>query len=166
MEIWKEIKETSGLYSVSNQGRVRNNKTGKEMKPSQYVNGYLAAQLMTMGKQKRYRIHRLVAEYFIPNPNKYPQVNHKDENKQNNDVNNLEWCTAKQNINYGTKIKRTAEKLGKQVYQYTPEGDFITQYPSISEAARAIGRNERNIRNSCDSTNRKCGGFIWRRSLI
>ena len=107
-EIWKDIKDFEGLYQVSNLGNVRrikfiNNKIEKEkitmLKPNKNI--YLQVMLCKNGKTKRKNVHRLVAETFIDNPNNYDCVNHKDENKHNNSINNLEWCTRIYNMNYG-----------------------------------------------------------------
>ena len=110
-EIWKSIKNYEGLYEVSNLGRVKSlnyNKTGKEqiLKPAKVKNGYLLVGLCNNKKVKTYHVHRLVAQTFIPNPNDLPQVNHKDEDKENNCIDNLEWCSAEYNMNYGTRNKR------------------------------------------------------------
>ena len=114
MEIWKDIDGYVGIYQVSNMGNVRSLqreefkcrqgyrvRKGRQLKPARDKKGYLMIPLNKDGKRKTRRIHRLVAETFIPNPNNFPQVNHKDENKQNNSVDNLEWCTPSYNINYG-----------------------------------------------------------------
>ena len=115
MEIWKDVVYFEGLYQVSNLGRVKSlnySRTGREkvLKPSK-TNGYLQVYLYKEGKSKRFSIHRLVAFAFIPNPNNLPIVNHKDEDKSNNCVDNLEWCTVAYNNNYGTKNQRQAESL-------------------------------------------------------
>ena len=101
-EEWKEIKEH---YLVSNFGRVKN-KYGKILKPIKKENGYYRVYL----KSKWYPIHRLVAEAFIPNPDKLPEINHIDLNKSNNNVNNLEWCSRKYNVNYGDRIPLKSEQ--------------------------------------------------------
>ena len=118
-EEWRDIKGYEGKYQVSNLGRVKSlnyNKTGVEgYIAAENSRGYLRVGLSKKGKRKMFSVHRLVAETFIPNPNNYSQVNHKDENKQNNKVDNLEWCTPKYNSNYGTHNKKISEKLkGKE----------------------------------------------------
>ena len=110
-EIWKDIEGYEGRYQVSNFGNVKSlnyKHTGEEkiMQSCKDKIGYLHIKLFMNGKPKMYKVHRLVAQAFIPNSNNYPQVNHKDENKINNNVNNLEWCTAKYNSNFGTRKER------------------------------------------------------------
>ena len=116
MEIWKDIKGYEGLYQVSNKGRVKSlnyRRTGKEKilssSPNSY--GYLIVGLCKNGKQKPFYIHRLVAEAFLTNPNNLLEVNHKDENKENNHVENLEWCDRKYNNNYGSRMERVSVSL-------------------------------------------------------
>lgn len=104
MENWKKL-EVNENYSVSDKGRVRNDNTGKILKP-RGIKRYLTVHFTAHGPD--YYIHRLVAEAFIDNPDDLPQVNHKDENKQNNDVSNLEWCSSEYNVNYGTRNERSS----------------------------------------------------------
>ena len=106
IEIWKPVLGFETVYSVSNYGRVKNNRTGVILKPVLQSKGYYQVFLSVNNKCVHRFIHRLVAEAFLSNPNNYPQVNHKDENKANNCVWNLEWCSAKYNTNYGTGLKR------------------------------------------------------------
>ena len=119
-EIWKDIKGYEGFYQVSNLGRVkslkrvaRNNHRVRERILKTYIDkdGYIKCCLCKEGKRKPLMVHRLVAKAFIPNVNNYPVVNHKDEVKDNNKVENLEWCTHKYNVNYGTSNKRKSYKL-------------------------------------------------------
>lgn len=97
---WKLIEGFDGIYSVSNYGEVRNNKTGRLMKPIKNEKGYLRVGLTNNGKLKCMRVHRLVAQAFIPNPDNKPEVNHIDFNKENNCVSNLEWVTNQENTQY------------------------------------------------------------------
>lgn len=145
-EFWKEIRGYEGLYEVSNLGRVRRTTSSNRLhtngvlKPSRRGN-YLKVNLSKDGKGRDFSIHRLVAETFIPNPNNYPQVNHKDEVKTNNIVENLEWCTALQNTNYGTCVLRrsTSKVLNNKTckpieVENTLTGE-ITTYRNMTECA-------------------------------
>ena len=115
-EEWRDIKGYEGKYQVSSLGRVKSLKDShgnyreKILSPKPKGKDYLGIQLCKNGKYKPFYIHRLVALHFIPNPNNYKEVNHIDENKTNNCVTNLEWCTKKYNANYGTRTQRIAEK--------------------------------------------------------
>lgn len=127
LEIWNDIKGYEGLYQVSNMGRVKSvartvmwkNKEVKRYKSrimkSRVKNGYCCASLYKDFKSREYRVHRLVAEAFIPNPNELPFINHIDENKLNNNVENLEWCTRQYNNSYGTRNERISATMKKRV---------------------------------------------------
>ena len=117
-EIWKDIKGYEGLYKVSNLGRVKSvhfnhskKVTEKILKPIKDRDGYVDAFLYKNGKVKHFKMHRLVAQAFIPNPNNLPQINHIDENVNNNRVDNLEWCTVGYNINYGKRNEKVSNAL-------------------------------------------------------
>lgn len=119
-QYWKDIEGYEGLYQVSNTGKVRSlnyRRTGetKVLKPSTSKLGYKSVNLCKDGKNKGYLVHRLVALAFIPNPNNYPVVNHKDENPSNNTVWNLEWCTQEYNINYGNCKQKIKEAKSDNV---------------------------------------------------
>lgn len=106
-ELWKNFYN----YQVSNFGQVRNTKTKRILKQHINEHGYLIVALRIDGKTKWYRVSRLVADLFIPNPDNLPEVNHKDENKLNNHANNLEWCNRNYNVHYGTGLDRMIDKV-------------------------------------------------------
>lgn len=162
-EYWKPVVGYEGHYQVSNFGRVKSIKFGKEilLKQRQCMNGYKSVILYKNGKGKNILVHRLVAQAFIDNPDNLPEVNHKDECKTNNVVSNLEWCDRKYNQNYGTRIERVAEKLSKPVLQYDLEGNFIKEWPSIMECDRN-GFNRGHIADCCQGKLKTYKGFIWR----
>lgn len=161
-EYWKDIKGYEGLYQISNLGRLRN-RLGKIMKPYEKYNKYLFIRLCKNSIYKNFHIHRLVAEAFIENPYNLPQVNHKDEDKSNNCVDNLEWCTAKYNVNYGTGLKRAKSKISKPVLQYTLDDIFVAEYPSTREASRSTGLPQSHISDCCRLPNiKKAYGFKWK----
>lgn len=144
-EIWKDVPNYQKLYQVSNYGNIRsldhysNNHhfyKGRVLKPSADGKGYLYVELYKNGHIKAFRVHRIVANVFLPNHDKKLQVNHLDENKKNNKVTNLEWCTAKQNSNYGTRNKRISIAESKKVKQLGKAGNLMKIWPSLSEAER------------------------------
>ena len=122
-EIWKNIEGYEGKYQVSNLGRVKS-MIGQEkvLHPKKHRNGHLQIGLHKDKKRKTMYIHRIVAQAFIPNPDNIACVNHKDENPNNNNVDNLEWCTQKYNCNYGTRVDRimeTKKQQYKKIYKYS-----------------------------------------------
>lgn len=157
--MWQKINEFN-VYSVSDSGEVRNDRTGKILK--QYIDkdGYYRVTLH-MDKRRGWRgVARLVAEAFVPNPNNYPVVNHKDENKSNNSADNLEWCTASYNTNYGTRNSRCAEKMGKKVYQF--QGDeLVGIWQSTKLAGRVFGISPMNIADCARGVKPSAGGYKW-----
>ena len=113
IEKWLPVPDYEEKYWISNLGRLKNNK--QIMKPMVATNGYLIACLWKNNKQKKFVIHRLVANVFIDNPNNYKEVNHLDEDKTNNRVDKLEWCSHKYNMNYGkVREKISKSKIGKE----------------------------------------------------
>lgn len=174
-EIWKDINGYENLYQVSNLGRVKslnrvvncahNGKRitrGKIMAPLKREQcGYLLVNLCKNGKPKTYYIHRLVAQAFIPNPVNLPQVNHKDENKGNNCVDNLEWCSAKYNINYGTGHQRAIEPQKKAVIAFNDEHKLGTYFSSITDAAICLNLKTANICKCLKEKAYTTGGYRW-----
>lgn len=110
MEIWKKI-EDYPKYSVSNHGRVRNDKTGKILALRSVAHGYLQIRIHNENGNRQFGVHRLVAQAFISNPDNLPVVNHKDEDKTNNDISNLEWCTQQYNVCYGNCIDKIISNM-------------------------------------------------------
>jgi hypothetical protein len=151
--ILKDIKGYEGIYKASSDGRIWSNFTRRFLKGSPDKDGYLRVILYKGGKdsvktRKMYHIHKLIALTFLKNPNNYPVINHKDENKQNNSVSNLEWCTIRYNDTYNVVATKRAEKQRKPVYGYN--GEKVVRFNSISKAARAIGSNVSDIGNICN----------------
>ena len=171
-EIWKDIDGYEGLYQVSNLGQVKSirdkygNYREKILKQGKRKDGYLYVNLYKEGKRKYNLVHRLVANAFIPNPNGYTCVNHKDENPLNNCVSNLEWCTHKYNINYGSRTTKAAEKLtnrqdlSKQVYQYDKQGTLVAIWDSTMECKRN-GYNQGHVAACCRGERKTHRGFKW-----
>ena len=165
-ETWKDIKGYEGIYQVSNLGRVKSlpvkSKTkyfkGGILKTSVDKVGYVCVSL----SRKTYKVHRLVAEAFIDNPYDYRCVNHKDEDKTNNRVDNLEWCTHKYNNNYGTRNKKISQNAGRRILQYDLEGNLIRVWDSISNASRYYGVKRWTICGCCAGRQKTSCGYIWR----
>lgn len=178
-EVWKDINGLEGKYQISNYGRIkrkeysiiRNNgrkQTWKEkiLKPTKDASGYLGIRSCTKnnlqnGKSITLRIHRLVAEAFIDNPNNYNFVNHKDGNKLNNCVENLEWCTCKENIIHAWETG-LCDKCKRKINQYDLEGNFIRSWESAREAERIGGYVNQNIAHCCRGKQKTHYGSIWK----
>lgn len=138
MENWKIINQFP-KYEVSTYGRVRNVKTKKVLYIKRHTNGYLQVVIQKQGKKNYLYIHRLVACAFLPNPQNLPLVNHIDEDKTNNHVENIEWCTSAYNTNYGAGRLKMGMSHRKRVRQYTKDGVFIKEWNGYSEAEKALG---------------------------
>lgn len=170
-EVWKDIRNYEGLYQVSNLGRIKSfRKSTKHrwedeyiLKPSLANNGYCQVTLYDNTVRHKFLVHRLVAEAFLPNPNGYPQVNHKDENPLNNAASNLEWCTAEYNNAYGTARIRKIETTSIPVEQLTVDGHIIAIYRSVRIASEIIGVARSSLRYAVlNGTN--CKGYFWKYS--
>ena len=161
IENWKNINER---YSVSNLGRIKSNYGHKEKILNPYLNrnGYLMVDIRFNGIRKVYSVHRLVAKTFLPNPNNLPEVNHKDEYKTNNCVENLEWCGRVYNCNYGTRNKRKAEGCMKKVYSIDKHGNIL-HYNSVIEASKLTGIPRSNISKALSNhyPHKTAGGKRW-----
>ena len=168
MEKWKDIVGYEQRYQVSNFGNVRSldymhTTTTQNLKPVITSGGYAVVCLHKKGTQQNHYVHRLVAEAFCDNRHGCNDVNHKDENKTNNNASNLEWCTRKDNLNWGTWKSRSAKGHYKSVVQLDAEtGDVIAKYESITKAAHSLGLNKANIVSCCKHRLNTCGGYGWR----
>ena len=205
-EIWKPVRNYEGLYEVSNMGRVKSlertvwcglNGGCYRAIPEKILegyddgHGYLQVELYKDGKGKWCSINRLVAQAFLENPQNLPEVNHKDENKKNNRVENLEWCSKLYNVNYGTRNKKISEKLkgrkhseehnkkvaeklrgrkqteesvkkrSKPVFSVDKESGLIMWWESAKEASRQTGINQSNITQCCKGKVKSAGGHTW-----
>jgi hypothetical protein len=180
-EEWKDIAGFEGVYQVSTLGRVRSCdrylrachggrqfKKGQIISPKRMRNGYFTVGLSYNGRVKRMYIHRLVATVFLSNPNSYPEINHRDEDKGNNRFDNLEWCSHRYNINYGTTAKRISIShlnggYGKKPVAQLKDGVEVARYDSAADASRATGIDASAIRKVCLSKEKHntAGGFRW-----
>lgn len=185
MEEWKDIKGYDGLYQVSNLGRVKslgNDKSRKEkiLKAETTKGGYLRVNLYKKMKGKHMLIHRMVADAFIPNPENKPYIDHIDGNPFNNSIDNLRWCTHKENMNNPIAKQRIGEFMKghsvsqelrekirdthrKSIYQIDKINEhIIREWPSIIDAERELGIDHRKISNCCNGKRKTAGDFIWK----
>lgn len=165
MEEWKDIEGYEGLYKISSRGRVLSYpRKGSYHEPRCLTikldtHGYQIVDLYKNGKGKRKKVHRLVAQAFIPNPQKKKTVNHKDGNPKNNCVDNLEWATQKENNLHCINILKNRFK---PVASYNKNGNLVKQYESVTEAADDVGAQKTNIVKACRGQIKSCAGLVWR----
>ena len=171
---WKDIPGYEGLYQASTDGRIKslarfNPNSGrvgmfykqKELKPSLDRYGYLQVRLCKNGKYKTFKVHRLIALTYIPNLYKLPCINHKDEDKQNNHINNLEWCSIKYNNNYNNRQIKISTKRKKKILQINPvNNQIINIFDSIAEA-NSIGYYKEYVIKCCKHRKLLYKGFKW-----
>lgn len=158
MEEWKQviIDGEEWNYEVSNYGNVRNKKTGRILKLHETHKGYLEIGLYKNNKAKIYKVHRLVAIMFIPNDNtEKTQINHINEIKTDNRVENLEWCTSKENANHGTRTERVSKSNMKKIKCLETGQEF----ESIKEASIVLGLDTSGIAKCCKGYQEVCGNL-------
>ena len=158
-EIWKPIKGYENIYEISNFGRIKSLlfKKKRFLKTRIHPSGYELINL----KGKTFRVHYLVAQAFIPNFKNYQEINHKDENKQNNKVDNLEWCSRKYNCNYGTLPKKTADRFGKKIAIIDNNGKERLYFSSAMSAERMLKIDHSSIIKCCKGKAKTAGGYQW-----
>ena len=175
-EIWKPIEGYEGQYEASNTGYIKSierdvlRKDGqkyhrKERILKTWVDrcGYLQVSLYDKKRKKKTcKVHRLVCEAFHENTDNKPQVNHINENKTDNRAVNLEWCTAKENTNHGTRNERSAKTQSKPVMQYTLNGELVKVWQSTNEVERRTGFSCGNISLAANGKYKQAYGFIWK----
>lgn len=160
-EIWKDIPGFEGLYQASTLGRIKSLPRKKKswgsyktiiMKQSLNTQGYPFVSLCKEGKVFRARVNRLIAMTFLPNPDNLPQVNHKNEIKTDNRLENLEWISAKDNCNYSVK----------SIKQYDKNGKFINKWENLDMILKKMKIDKGNIIKVCKGHRKTAGGFIWK----
>lgn len=179
-EEWRDVIGWEGVYQVSNSGNVRTVqheylRRGRICLANSHLckqvldkDGYARVHLRYNGKSSTVPVHRLVAIAFIPNELNFPMINHKDEDKLNNNVYNLEWCDATYNNNYGCRSKKASEALrnrsdtSKRVSQYDTNGVLIRIYPSLKEIKRIFGYDPSFMRNACNGMHKTAYGYVWK----
>ena len=151
----KDVVGYEGLYAVTSCGKVWSYRNECFLKPRANRGGYLYVNLFKDGEKKTYYVHRLVAEAYIPNTENLPQINHKDENKTNNCLQNLEWCDAKYNANYGTRN----EKIKKPILQYDLDGNLIREWGCAADVGKEVNGN---ICHCLKGRQKSAYGYIWK----
>lgn len=182
-EVWKPIKGFEGLYEISNTGKVKSfhKKEPFLLTPKKNNRGYLWVELKNITNISHSQIHRLVAETFLENPNKYPVVNHKDENPLNNNVSNLEWCTKSYNRRYSLMLHPERNKVRRcrpynlscvektrdgfftypHILQLDMQGNVIKEWECPSAIVRELGYNNWSITQTCRGIRKQAYGYKW-----
>ena len=145
-------------YDITDTGKVFSKISGRYLTPTIDTDGYEIVGLYLNGVQKKKKVHRLVADAFVPNPNNYTQVNHKDENPRNNNANNLEWCEHLYNCNYGTRNIRAGAKNSRKVECIETKEIF----DSVRQAAERYNVRSTAISNCINGRSKSCAGYTWR----
>ena len=157
---WRTINTNLG-YEISDEGQVRNKKTGKILKGIPDKDGYLRVHLYN--PIKNFYVHRLVAQAFLDSPKEnQTEVHHKDGNRQNNNINNLEWVTPAENTRHAVNTGLMLPTKERAVVQFDLDGNKIAKYVSMREAARATNSNDAKICLCCQLQRKQHNGFQWR----
>ena len=171
-EVWKDIKGFEGLYQISTMGNVkglnwRNTGQSRKLVPKISNKGYAHVHLYKNGFQKDSTIHRLVAKHFLANAADYQEINHKDENPLNNNVDNLEWCDHLYNVrcyinnHVNTKKKGIPYKQTPKIEQRTHDGTLLQTWDSFIQIKHKLNKNESSIRDCCSGKRQQAYGYLW-----
>lgn len=157
---WRTVKEYE-RYEVNKKGEIRHKKRKRILTPRKNSGGYLYVNFNIKGERKNFAVHRIVANAFIPNPNGYLEVNHKDYDRTNNNVDNLEWVSSSQNKFHALLKEENRDAKGKSVNQYSKDGTFIKTHKTVSKAAKEVGCTVGAISNCCLGRSKTSMGFQW-----
>ena len=161
-EIWRPIQGFENSYLVSNLGNIWSLRCKRILRVRKSTRGYGQVNLSKQGRMTTHRVHRLVATHFIPNPLNLPEVNHLNENKLDNRVENLEWCDRSHNVNYGGRTEKQKIKVSIPVVQMSLDGNQIAVFPSGIQAARELNLSASSISECCRGKRKTLGGYKWK----
>lgn len=161
-ETWLPIQGFENSYLVSNLGNIWSLRRNKVLSVRKTTKGYGQVNLSKRGRMTTHRVHRLVATHFLPNPLNLPEVNHLNENKLDNRVENLEWCDRSHNVNHGDRTEKQKAKVSIPVVQLSLNGDEIAVFPSGIQAARELKLSSSAISECCRGKRRTLGGYKWK----
>lgn len=161
-EIWKDIEGFEGLYQVSNLGRVTRVTTGRILKSGKDKDGYLQVTLCKDSTKYTKKIHRLVAQAFVSNSENKPEINHIDEDKANNRVNNLEWSTRKENNNHGTHNERSSRTQSIPIISTNLKTGECREFYGTNECGRQLDLNPGHINEVLKGKRRQTGGYTFK----
>lgn len=162
-EIWKDVVGYEGRYQVSNLGKIASSR--HELNQATNNRGYKTVSLYKNGKTQRKTVHRLVADAFIPNPFNFPQINHIDENKENNSVSNLEWCTPSvNNLKYHQNHpneKKNGKRKRFHIFQLTVDGNIVKEWENFRQIFLETGMSDWSISECCRGNRKTAYGYKW-----
>lgn len=162
--LWKSIPGYEGIYEISTAGEVRGKNGPRKILLT--WDGYAYVKLCNRGKEKKHKVHRLVALAFIQNPNNLGEINHKNEIKTDNRVENLEWCDRVYNNNFGERNRKAGEKIrianSKRVLRFDKNGNYIDSFDSVKTAANALKISPSGISFCAIGKRKSAGGFVWK----
>ena len=157
---WREVKEYSN-YEVNQFGEIRHKTRKKVLKPRSNNGSYQYVNFKINGKNINFAVHRIVANAFIPNPKGYTEINHKDYDRTNNCVDNLEWVDSSQNKQHAYLKDENKSSRGKAVIQRSKDGTYIKTFETISKAAKEMNCSIAAISNCCLGRTKTSQGFLW-----
>ena len=159
--MWRPVLGYEGIYEINRLGEIRRIKSGRILRGYMGRDGYKRVSLTANGQTKPFLLHRLLAVAYIPNPLNYPCINHKDEDKSNNSLDNLEWCTHRYNLNYGTHNARANESRKKPISQYSKDGKFIRDWDSVTDLRNETGADITHVSSCCRGKRKSANGYCW-----
>lgn len=161
MEIWKDIEGYEGFYQINCNGHVKSLRTGKTLKPGT-INGYYSITLCVNFLHKSFLVHRLIAKSFIPNPDNKPCINHKDGNRKNNALDNLEWCTQLENVRHAFRNGLVNTSAGEKHYRSRLKKEDVLDIIRLVNAGGKKSKIAKQYNITNPAISRIIGGYVWK----